>query len=222
MLAALAVGVHQTGDAILNIKISIPGGREPMIRKLCLAISLMALLPTLALAGDIDFSGSGPSGTLQTGQPFAYDFDGGVFEPDFGIPGVGAGLATWEGPTVSSFEITFNLPAGVEIDPAMVAQGQIGDCVGGPAGGTAFCAQPYTTPWTAQLIGSNQLIFTATPGNYLTTGDPFFLNIFFTGGDPNGASFSGAFTASTPEPSSFLLLGSGLLGTITYLRRRKL
>jgi hypothetical protein len=193
-----------------------------MVRKLCLAICLMALLPTLALAGDIPFSGSGSDGTLQTGQPFAYDFDNGVFEPDFGIPGVGNGLATWEGPTVTSFEIIFNLPAGVVIDPAMVEQGQTGDCVGGPAGGTAFCAQPYTTPWTAQLIGTNELVFTATPGNYLTSGDPFFLNIFFSGGDPNGASFSGAFSYSTPEPSSILLLGSGLLGTVTFLRRRKL
>jgi hypothetical protein len=193
-----------------------------MILRLCLVISLIALLSTVALAGDIPFSGSGSSGTLQTGQPFAYDFDGGVFEPDFGIPGVGNNLATWQGPTVSQFEITFDLPAGVEIDPAMVELGQTGDCVGGPAGGTAFCAQPFTQPWTAQLIGANELIFTATPGNSLTNGDPFFLNIFFTGGDPNGASFSGAFTASTPEPSSILLFGSGLLGAVTFMRRRKL
>lgn len=192
-----------------------------MIRKACMALCLMALLPAAAFAGSIPFSGSGSSGTIQTGQPFAYNFDNGTFEPDWGIPGVGGGTATWSGTEIGSFEITFNLPAGVVIDPAMVAQGQIGDCVGGAAGGTAFCAQPYTQPWTATLIGTNTLLFTATPGNFLTTGDPFFVNIFFTGGDPNGASFSGSFNTA-PEPSSLLLMSSGILGIGAILRRRKL
>lgn len=191
-----------------------------MLRKLSLLFCLCTLAIT-AYAGSIPFSGSGSSGTIQTGQPFAYDFDGGVVEPDWGIPGIGAGIATWNGPTVDAFQITFDLPPGVVIDPAMVSLGQSGDCVGGAAGGTAFCAQPYTSPWIANLVGDNTIMFIATQGNLLTTGDPFFVNIFFTGGDPNGADFSGAFTV-VPEPSGFILLGTGILGLATYLRRRML
>jgi hypothetical protein len=193
-----------------------------MIRKLIFVLSLMALVPAAGFAGSIPFSGSGANGTIQTGQPFAYNFDNGVFEPDWGIPGVGGGTAIWNGPNVGSFEITFNLPSGIVIDPAQVLVGQTGDCVGGAAGGTAFCAQPYTSPWIATLIGTNTIMFTATPGNFLTTGDPFFVNIFFSGGNPSGAAFSGSFTTVVPEPSSILLFGSGILGVTAILRRRKL
>ena len=74
------------------------------------------------------------------------------------------------------------------------------------------CAQPFTAPWVATLIGDNTILFTASPGNDLTAGDPFFLNIFFEGGDPNGASFSGSYNTPAPEPGSLSLMGSGVLG----------
>jgi hypothetical protein len=190
-----------------------------MVRRLLFLLCLMTLLSGAAFAGNIPFSGSGTSGTLQTGQPFAYDFDNGIFEPDWGVPGVGNGTGIWTGGTVGAFEVSFNLPDGVMIDPNMVQIGQTGDCVGGAAGGTAFCAQPYTAPWIATLIGDNTILFTATPGNLLTNGDPFFVNIFFSGGDPNGASFSGNFTV-VPEPGSLILMGTGVLGIGAIVRRR--
>ena len=48
-------------------------------------------------------------------------------------------------------------------------------------------------------------------GDLLINGDPFFINIFFTGGDPNGASFSGDWVTPVPEPSGLVLFGSGIL-----------
>ena len=58
-----------------------------MLRRFWWLVCVVALVPGAAFAGSIPFSGSGSSGTLQTGQPFAYDFDNAVFEPDFGVPG---------------------------------------------------------------------------------------------------------------------------------------
>ena len=55
----------------------------------------------------------------------------------------------------------------------------------------------------------------------MTNGDIFFVNIFFEGDDPNGVSFSGAFIP-VPEPTSPLLIGSGLLTLVAGLRRKLL
>jgi PEP-CTERM motif len=184
---------------------------------LLLFILTMSLMP--AFADNISFSGSGMSGTIAPGQPFAYNFDGAAFEPDWGVPGVGGGLATWNGPTIGGFTITFDLPAGVSIDAADIGT----NCNGGATSGTVFCASPYDQPWDVTALSGNSITFTAQQngGDLLTNGDQFFINIFFAGGDPNGASFTGNW-AVVPEPGSMVLFGSAVLGLAGVLRRKRL
>jgi len=183
------------------------------MRRLSLLLSLLVLSSLAAVGSSIPFSGSGASGTVAPGQPFAYDLDSGT---DWGIPGVNAGLATWSGPAIDQFTITFDLAPGIAIDPAKLGT----DCLGGSTGGTVFCASPYTQPWDVTLT-TDSITFTAQPGgDLLMNGDTFFVNIFFTGGDPIGASFSGEWDSPIPEPSALLLFGSGVLGVAGLFRRR--
>ncbi len=184
------------------------------MRKVSGLLCLLLLASTAAVAGSIPFSGSGSSGTINPGQPFSYSGDGGA---DWGVPGVDGGLAVWTGPTVDQFTITFDLTGGISIDPLDVGT----TCNGGPSGGTVFCASPYSQPWNVTNLTTDSITFTALPGgDLLINGDPFFINIFFTGGDPNGASFSGDWVSPVPEPSGLVLFGSGVLGLVGILRRR--
>jgi PEP-CTERM motif len=199
-----------------------------MVGKLLVLSCLLALASLRASAGNITFSGSGTSGTVAPGVSFSYDADGAEVEGDWGIPGVSAGTLGWPSGygTATDFEITFNFPtspAGVPptaIDPAQIAIGNAAGCEGESTGGTTFCAGPYNSPWIADLISSNTIEFFASPGDALTPGDSFFVNIFFSGPDPSGASFCGSWSESeTPEPSSLLLLGTGLLGLGPFVRK---
>lgn len=192
-----------------------------MSRKLSLLLCVVSLTSITAFAGSIPFSGSGSSGTLQTGQPFAYDGDGGMPIPNWGVPGVLQGTAVWNGPTVNDFLVTFSLPAGIILDPNQVILGSNSGCAGGPTGGTTFCALPFSAPWIPTLIGTNGIEFNSS-GDLLTDGDIFFVNIFFEGGDPNGASFTGEFSTPVPEPTSPMLIGPGLLAVMACFRRKLL
>ena len=191
-----------------------------MFRNLLLLLCVLTLASITASAGSsIPFSGSGSSGTIQTGQSFAYNGDGGMPIPNWGIPGVNLGTAIWNGPTVNDFLVTFNLPMGTILDPNQVILGTNSGCAGGPTGGTTFCALPFSTPWTPTLIGTNEIEFKSS-GDLLTAGDIFFVSIFFEGDDPNGVFFSGEFNTPVPEPTSPMLLGSGLLAVVAGLRRK--
>ena len=187
-----------------------------MMRKLVLMFCVVLATVATASAGSISFTGSGTSGTIDPGQPFTYDFDNAGFEPDWGVPGVNGGLATWNGPTVNGFTISFDLPGGVSIDPMNLGT----TCDGTASGGTVFCAGPFGQPWDVEALTANSITFQAPDGELLTNGDPFFINIFFTGGDPAGVSFNGEWlTSPVPEPNSLLFLGSGVLGFMAVLRK---
>jgi hypothetical protein len=188
-----------------------------LIRKLALLLCVVTASWMTAAASSIPFNGSGSSGTIPPGQPFAYDFDHASQEPDWGIPGVGGTLSVWTGPVIGQFTITFDLPQGVIIDPMNLG----GNCNGGPMGGTVFCASPYSQPWNVTALTSDSITFTAQPGgDLLINRDPFFVNIFFSGGDPNGASFNGAWVTAVPEPGSLILFGTGTLGAAALMRRK--
>jgi hypothetical protein len=81
-----------------------------MFRNLLPLLCVLDLASITASAGSyIPFSGSGSSGTIQTGQSFTYNGDGGMPIPNWGIPGVDLGSAIWNGPDEIGFLVTFNL-----------------------------------------------------------------------------------------------------------------
>jgi PEP-CTERM motif len=190
------------------------------VKRRAYALLCMVMLASVAaMAGSIPFSGSGSSGTIDPGQPFSYDFAGALSEANWGVPGVGAGLATWSGATVDQFTITFDLAPGISIDSMNLGA----TCDGGPTSGTVFCASPYTQPWNVTNLTTDSITFTASPGgDLLINNDSFFINIFFTGGDPIGASFNGDWVTPVPEPGSLVLLSSGILAIAGAFRRKLL
>ena len=188
-----------------------------MIRKVFGALCLVLIASMAAVAGNIPFSGPGPSRTVDPGQPFSFDLNGVTFDPVRGIPGVGAALSVSSEPTIDQSMIAFNLPSEIAVDPLNLGT----TCNGGPYGGTVSCASPYPQPWNVTTLATTSVTFTALPGGDLVmNGDLYFASASFTSGYPNVASFNGDAVTPVPESSSLVLLGTGILGLAGVFRRK--
>ena len=189
-----------------------------------------AMLPAAARA-DYAFSGSGASGHLvSSSETWVFNGDGGAsstkYLNDWGSPGVDRGVVAYgESSPAFGFEITFS--GGGAIDPASVTIGNGANCGGTTTGGTTFCTISPTDIWEAFLTGPDTIEFLAqSPTFDLTTGQDYFVNIFFDGNTPT--SFTGSWLttfsptpSATPEPSALFLLGSGLLSIAGARRLRR-
>ncbi len=175
------------------------------------------------------FSGSGSSGTLvSSGETWSFNYDGGAattgYLNDWGSPGVGAGLATY-GESQDAFGMTLTFTGGSTIDAASITTGNGAACLGSTGGGTTFCNTSGFPPdiWVATKTGPDSISFEAQNANFfLASGDSYFVNVFFDGATPTG--FSGewqtSFQPTVPEPATFALLGTALLGLGAIRRRR--
>jgi hypothetical protein len=183
--------------------------KVPLFARIFLFVAALS-----ASASTIPFSGSGHSGQMAPGQPWIYDAFRTIADPgdSWGSPGAGKGFDQWnEATPVTGFEITFDLPTAVSIDPAAPSFGFYSyDSTG---------TNRYA--WTPTLMNSNgvlnEVTFNDPTGDpALTNGESFYINIYFTSiGQITDSAFSGEFlspSAPTPEPASLPLIITGIAG----------
>jgi hypothetical protein len=159
-------------------------------------------------------------------ETYTYDFDfqfGGT-TPDWGSPGVSAGETTY-GESMPALGMIINFNDGT-IDPSQITIGNAANCAGTTTGGTTFCTSGPTDIWEAFQTSASSMEFLAQdPSFFLSEGQDYFVNIFFTSTSVLPTSFTGEWltelTAPTPEPGTLAMLGVGLVGVILAKRRRR-
>lgn len=189
------------------------------------ALMVVACVFALSLAGtanalNLTWTGSGQSGVDPLGHAWQFGTQGNG-DGAWGIPGLGAGTEGWQGSTwITDFHITFELPAGVSIDPEPVPIGP-----GGFDESTRFSNLGKSVLWPRTISGNTVSFVADSFADRLDPGDSFFVNVAFDGPIPvDGVPFIAEYTmdVGVPEPATATLALLGLGGLVLRRNRGRL
>jgi hypothetical protein len=185
------------------------------------AVALAAVDRAHAVA--VSFGGSGVDAVDPLGHVYRTNL---CCADSWGIPGLGGGVVSFNTGNLTSgdgspnaLKFTFTILSGADGIAAVDSNSFVGTRMGvGPFDPSDF--------WSGVIgNGGKTVTFTAGPGQELTPGRLFFVNVVFTGPfDRDAFRWEAAWgeptTGEVSEPATLALLSAGMLG-FAAMRRRK-
>ncbi|MCA9102036.1 MAG: PEP-CTERM sorting domain-containing protein [Planctomycetales bacterium] len=183
----------------------------PHVRSGLSIVAVLVFLASSAKATNVEWTGSGASGTDPLGHGWVLSNNGPGGNAVVGIPGNGLGGTPFLGP-LGDFVTDFHF----HTDDANIVATETGTTPSLSTLAHVEGANPLV--WDRQLMGSNTAWFFAPNGTRLDSGEVFFWNIVLD--RPLSAiSFTAGWTM-VPEPTTLTLTALGLMSVLCRRRRR--